>query len=90
METLLATPCSLYFIGVHSLCTRPNVVYTSINSRKIKFVAYIYIYFSAEFYEKSGIRNKTEPEKHLHTVLLQTAEQHHWCHDVADIQSDCR
>ena len=27
--------------GVHSFCTRPNVIYTSINLRKMKFIPWI-------------------------------------------------
>ena len=40
--------------------------------------------------KKSSIRAKIEAGKHLHAVFLLTAEQRHWCHDVADVQSDFR
>ena len=71
--------------GVHSLCTQPTVVYTSINIRKIKFIAYIYIHFNQNTDEKSHISAKIETGKHLHTVFLLTAAQRQWRHDVADI-----
>ena len=70
----LATQCSLHFE----------------NSRKIKFIAYIYIHFNQNFDEKSDIRGKIEAGKHLHAVFLLTAELHKWRHGGADIQSDCR
>ena len=54
------------------------------------FIAYIYIHFNPEFDEKSGMQAKIETWKHLHAVVLLTAEQHHWCHDGAEVQSDCR
>ena len=73
--------------GVHSLCTRPNGVYTSINIRKIKFIAYIYI---QNVDENSDISTKIEPGKRLHAFFLLTAEQHQWRHDIADVHSDCR
>ena len=38
-------------MGSCKLCERPDVVYTSIISRKIKFIAYIYIHFYPEFYK---------------------------------------
>ena len=54
---------------------RPNVVYTSINIRKIKFIAYSYIHFNQNVDEKSDISAKIEAGKHLHAVFLLTAEQ---------------
>ena len=36
----------------------------SIRQIRVKFIADIYIHFYPEFYEKSGIRTKIEPEKH--------------------------
>ena len=65
-------------------------MYTSINIRKIKFVAYIYIHSNQNVDEKSDIYAKIEAGKHLHAVFLLTAEQRQWRHDVADVQSDCR
>ena len=47
-----------------------QLVYNSINIRKIKFIAYIYIKFYPEFDEKSIIREKFEDWKHLHAVLV--------------------
>ena len=52
-----------------------NVVYISINIRKIKFITYIYIRFSQRFDEKSDINTKIEAVKHLHAVFLLTSEQ---------------
>ena len=73
------------------LCQRSNVVYTSINIRKIKFFAYIYIHFNQNIDENSDISAKIEAEKHVHAFFfLLTAEQRQWRHDVADVQSDCR
>ena len=62
---------------------RPNVVYPSINIRKIKFIAYIYICFNQNLEKKSYISVKNEAVKQLHAVFLLTAEQ-------CDIQSDCK
>ena len=64
-------------MGSCKLCWRPIVVYTSINIRKIKFIAYTYIRFYPEVDEKSVIKAKTEAGKHLHAVFLLTAEQRH-------------
>ena len=64
--------------GVHvNFASDPglNVVYTSINIRKIKFTAYIYIHFNQNDEEKSDINTKIEAGKHLPTVFLLTAEQ---------------
>ena len=69
--------------GPCKLCSQPIMVYTSINIRKIKFIAYIYIYFNQNLDEKSYIIVKTEAVKHLHALLLLTANS-------ADVQSDCR
>ena len=46
--------------GSCKLCWRPNVVYISINIRKIKFIAYICIRFNQKLDEKSYIRAKIE------------------------------
>ena len=51
------------------------LLYTSINIRKIKFIAYIYIDFNQNVDEKSDISAKMEGGKHLHAVCLLTAEQ---------------
>ena len=56
-------------------------------AKKNKFIAYIYLHFCPEFYKKSGIRAKIEPEKLVHTVFLRKG---YWCHDVTDVQSDCK
>ena len=53
----------------------PNVVYTSINIRKIKFIAYIYIHFNQNVGKKSDVSIKIEAGTHLHAVFLLTAEQ---------------
>ena len=79
--------CKLH---VHSLCTRPKVVYTSINIRKNKFIAYIYIHFNQNIDEKSDISAKIEAGKHLHSIFRLTMEQRQWRYDVAEAQSDCR
>ena len=52
-----------------------NVVYSSINIRKIKFIAYIYIHFNQNVDEKSDISATIEAGTHLHEVFLLTAEQ---------------
>ena len=56
---------------------------TSINIRKIKFIAYIYIHFNQNVDEKYDISAKIEAGKHLHVVFLLTVEQRQWRHDVA-------
>ena len=61
--------------GSCKLCQRLNVIYTSINIRKIKFIVYIYIHFNQNVDEKSDISAKIEAGKHLHAVFLLTAEQ---------------
>ena len=50
-------------------CTQANVVYISINIRKIELIAYIYVIFDSKVDEKSGIRAKIEAGKHLHAGL---------------------
>ena len=88
MYTLLAIQCSkckLHGVtckvnepkGVHvNFPTNPtNVVYTSINIWKIRFIAYINIHFNQELDEKSYLSTETEAVKHLHTVFLLTVEQ---------------
>ena len=50
----------------------PNVVYTSINTRNIKCIVYIYIHFNQNVDEKSDISAKIETGKHLHTFFLLT------------------
>ena len=60
-------------------------VYTSINIRKVKFIAYINIHFNQNVHEKSDFSAKIEAGKHLHAVFLLTAEQRQRTHDV---QSD--
>ena len=55
--------------GSCKLCQGPNVVYTSINIRKIKFIAYIYIHFNQNVDEKSDISAKIEAGKHLNASL---------------------
>ena len=81
--------CKLHWVAC-KLCLRPNVVYTSINIRKIKFISHIYIHFNQNVDEKSDISTKIEAGKHLNAVFLLTAEQRQWHHDIADIESDCR
>ena len=51
------------------------MVYTSIDIRKIKFIAYIYIPFSQNPNEKSYRSAKIQAVKHLRAVFLLTAEQ---------------
>ena len=60
------------------------------NIRKIKFITYIYIHFNPKVDEKSVRSAKIEAGKYLHAVFQLTAEQRHWRHDVAGVQSDCR
>ena len=43
--------------GVHLLCTRPTAVHSSMNNRKIKLIAYIYIHFSQSLVDKSPRRS---------------------------------
>ena len=49
---------------------------SSINSRKIKFIANIYIRFIQNIDETFYISAKIEAVKHLHAVFLLSAEQH--------------
>ena len=60
--------------GVHVNLV-PNVVYTSINIRKIEFIAYIYIHFNQNVDEKFDISAKIETGNYLHAVFLLTAVQ---------------
>ena len=53
----------------------PNVVYTSINIRKMMFIAYIYFLFYLEIDEQFGITAKVEAEKELHADSLLKADQ---------------
>ena len=53
----------------------PNVVYTSINIRKMMSIAYIYFLFYLEIDEQFGIRAKIEAEKELHADFLLKADQ---------------
>ena len=69
-------PMYLHFdFGAHSLCTRPNVVYTSKSVRKIKVIVYIYIRFNQTTDKKPYINAYTEAVKHLHAVVLLTSKQ---------------
>ena len=61
--------------GSFKLCWQPNIVFTSINIRKVKLIAYIYIPFNQNLDEKSYISAKIEAVKQLHAVFLLTAEQ---------------
>ena len=61
--------------GSSKFCTRPSVVYNSINIGKIKFIAYIYIHFYAELDEKYCKKAKIESTKRLHAIFLLTAER---------------
>ena len=53
-------------------------------------IAYIYLLFYLEIDEQFGITTKIEAEKELHADFLLKADQHHCCHDVSDVQTDCR
>ena len=53
----------------------PNVVYTSINIRKMMFIAYIYFLFYLKIHEKFGKTAKIEAEKELHADFLLKADQ---------------
>ena len=53
----------------------PNVVYTSINIRKMMSIAYIYFLFYLEIDEQFGITVKIEAEKELHAAFLLKADQ---------------
>ena len=53
----------------------PNVVYTSINIRKMISIAYIYFLFYLEIDEQFGITAKIEAEKELHADFLLKAVQ---------------
>ena len=48
--------------------TKYSLLYTSINIRKIKFIAYIYIPFKQNLEEKSYISAKIDTVKHLHAA----------------------
>ena len=68
-----------FFLGL-SRCkphfaSNPVFVYTSINIRKMKFIAYIYIPVSQNLVKQSYVSAKIEAVKHLHEVFLQTEEQ---------------
>ena len=52
-----------------------NVVYTSINIRKMMSIAYIYFLFYLEIDEQFGITAKIEAEKELHAAFLLKADQ---------------
>ena len=52
-----------------------NVVYTSINIRKMMFIAYIYFLFYLEIDEQFGITAKIEAENELHADFLLKADQ---------------
>ena len=51
------------------------IVYTSLNIRKIKYIAYIYICSNQNLDQKSYKSAKIEAVKNLHAVFLLTAEQ---------------
>ena len=53
----------------------PNVVYTSINIRKMLFIAYIYFLFYLKIDKQFGITAKIEAEKELHADFLLKADQ---------------
>ena len=53
-------------------------------------IAYIYRLFYLEIDEQFGITANIEAEKELHADFLLKADQHHWRHDVSDVQTDCR
>ena len=53
----------------------PNVVYTSINIRKMMFIAYIYFLFYLEIDEQFGITAKIEAEKESHADFLLKVDQ---------------
>ena len=53
----------------------PNVVYTSINIRKMMSIAYIYFLFYLEIDEQFGITAKIEAEKELHADFLLKTDQ---------------
>ena len=89
MQTLLATQCSLHWVAckVNELrrgscklrfmqtLLATHAVYTSINIRKFKFIAYIYIRLSKNLDAKSYLSAKIEAVKQSHAVFLLTAEQ---------------
>ena len=52
-----------------------SIVYTSINIRKIKFIAYIYFRFYQNLEDKAYTSARIEEVKHLYAVFLLTAEQ---------------
>ena len=51
-------------------------------------IAYIYLLFYLEIDEQFGITAKIKAEKELHADFLLKADQHHWRHDVSDVQTD--
>ena len=53
----------------------PNIVYTSINIRKMMSIAYIYFLFYLEIDEQFGITAKIEAEKELHADFLLKTDQ---------------
>ena len=64
--------------GSCKICRQPSVVYISINIRKNKFIAYMYIYipFNQSHDENFYISAKIETVKHLRAFFLLTEEQH--------------
>ena len=54
---------------VYSLCTQSIVDDTSINIRKIKLIAYIYIHFNQNLQENFYISAKSGAVKHQHAVF---------------------
>ena len=53
----------------------PSAVHSSMNNRKIKLIAYIYIHFSLSLVEKSPRRSHLQQTENLHTVCVQTGER---------------
>ena len=56
--------CKLHRIA----CKRRNLVYTSINIRNCKFIAYIYIHLNQNLVKKTYMSAKIEAVKHLHAA----------------------
>ena len=72
---LIEVKTTLGRVDVHFASDPMYIDYTSINSRKNKFKAYIYIRFYQNLDGNSCISAKIEAVKQLHAVFLLIAEQ---------------
>ena len=74
--TLHGTQYILPQKGFIHFAWEPMYFFTSINTRKIKFITYIYIHFIQNLDETSDIRAKIVAVKHLEEDFQLTLKQH--------------